>query len=251
MYLILAILLSIIITLVVIYKNKPKLKGHLGEHRVNRELKKLDPREYIMIDNLLFDYADKSTQIDHVVISRFGIHVIETKNYKGKIYGGPNSENWLQYSHKKKYPFRNPIKQNWSHIYALKEILKEYDKITYYSIVAFAGEAKLKNLECKTDVIYHKEICATITKSKKTCLTYDQVNEIAEKLCDAEANSKGTNRSHIRQVKQHVNDLEQKIKSSICPKCGSDLVLIDGPYGKFYGCSNYPKCEFRIKYLLS
>lgn len=29
-----------------------------------------------------------------------------------------------------------------------------------------------------------------------------------------------------------------------CPKCGSRLLLREGPYGKFLGCSNYPNCKF-------
>lgn len=30
----------------------------------------------------------------------------------------------------------------------------------------------------------------------------------------------------------------------ICPKCGSNLVERKGKYGKFIGCSNYPKCHY-------
>ena len=29
-----------------------------------------------------------------------------------------------------------------------------------------------------------------------------------------------------------------------CPKCGSGLIIKNGPYGKFIGCSGYPKCRF-------
>lgn len=29
-----------------------------------------------------------------------------------------------------------------------------------------------------------------------------------------------------------------------CPKCGGSLIERKGKYGKFYGCSNYPKCEY-------
>lgn len=33
-------------------------------------------------------------------------------------------------------------------------------------------------------------------------------------------------------------------KSNICPKCGGKLEERVGEYGKFYGCSNYPKCKY-------
>ncbi|NOX61507.1 MAG: type I DNA topoisomerase [Chloroflexi bacterium] len=29
-----------------------------------------------------------------------------------------------------------------------------------------------------------------------------------------------------------------------CPECGADLVLRDGRYGRFIGCSNYPECKY-------
>jgi DNA topoisomerase-1 len=28
-----------------------------------------------------------------------------------------------------------------------------------------------------------------------------------------------------------------------CPQCGAPMVLKDGKFGRFYGCSNYPKCK--------
>jgi hypothetical protein len=36
-------------------------------------------------------------------------------------------------------------------------------------------------------------------------------------------------------------------KINVCPECGGDLILREGKYGKFYGCSNYPKCRYTGK----
>ncbi|WP_180380120.1 topoisomerase DNA-binding C4 zinc finger domain-containing protein, partial [Campylobacter lanienae] len=33
-----------------------------------------------------------------------------------------------------------------------------------------------------------------------------------------------------------------------CPDCGGELVERIGKKGKFYGCANYPKCNFLSKY---
>jgi DNA topoisomerase-1 len=32
--------------------------------------------------------------------------------------------------------------------------------------------------------------------------------------------------------------------SETCPQCGGDVVIREGRYGKFKGCSNYPKCKW-------
>jgi restriction system protein len=36
-------------------------------------------------------------------------------------------------------------------------------------------------------------------------------------------------------------------KENKCPKCGGLLIERVGKFGKFYGCSNYPKCDFTKK----
>lgn len=32
-----------------------------------------------------------------------------------------------------------------------------------------------------------------------------------------------------------------------CPECGDFMVIRDGKYGEFYGCSNYPECEETVQ----
>lgn len=34
---------------------------------------------------------------------------------------------------------------------------------------------------------------------------------------------------------------------NICPQCGGKLLEKSGQFGKFFGCSNYPKCRFTKK----
>ncbi|MDZ7793900.1 MAG: topoisomerase DNA-binding C4 zinc finger domain-containing protein [Spirochaetia bacterium] len=45
----------------------------------------------------------------------------------------------------------------------------------------------------------------------------------------------------------HKNNYEriQKERSLVCPRCGGNLLVRNGPYGKFYGCSNYPNCRYK------
>lgn len=40
------------------------------------------------------------------------------------------------------------------------------------------------------------------------------------------------------------NQEETPNNSDTCPRCGGNLVERSGKYGKFVGCSNYPKCRF-------
>lgn len=90
----------------------PKIKGAVGEYKVSAKLKRLKKKDYIVLNDLLLKNGNSTSQIDHIVISKSGIFVIETKNYKGWIHGHQNSEYWTQTIYKHKRKLRNPIKQN-------------------------------------------------------------------------------------------------------------------------------------------
>jgi Nuclease-related domain len=74
----------------------PKIKGYLGEKSAAFFLSKLDKTKYKVINNIMLQVRNKMTQIDHVVVSNYGIFVIETKNYKGWIIGNEFDDNWKQ-----------------------------------------------------------------------------------------------------------------------------------------------------------
>lgn len=63
-------------------------RGVLGEWIVNLQIKlSLNKEQYHLIKNVTLPTTDGTTQIDHIVVSIFGIFVIETKNMKGWIFG--------------------------------------------------------------------------------------------------------------------------------------------------------------------
>lgn len=132
-----------------------------------------------MNDVLLRSSKGLTSQIDHLVLSEYGIFVIETKNYKGWIFGNEKAENWMQVIFKEKHQFRNPVKQNWSHIYALKSVLSDFPCAKYFPIVVFSGSATLKDIESSVPVIYENELNATIRRySTEKCLTAEQLSLI-------------------------------------------------------------------------
>ena len=48
-------------------------------------------------------------------------------------------------------------------------------------------------------------------------------------------------------TKEHVENIrvqQWNVEHGICPRCGGKLVLRNGKYEEFWGCSNYPRCEF-------
>lgn len=225
----------------------PQIKGSVGEYRVVRQLNKLPKENYRILNDVMLQTEKGTSQIDHIVISPYGIFVIETKNYRGWIHGNEYSDYWTQSIYQKKIRFRNPIKQNWGHIVVLKELLKEYADVPFYSIIVFAGSAELKNVDTKTDVIYDGMIYNTIMNYRGfPSLQLEDIEKIVEQLTALSINDRQARKQHVQDIRSEVMERQLKEDSLICPKCGGILVSRSGQYGEFYGCSNYPKCRYKM-----
>ena len=244
---ILAIIVAVSAIFIRLYSTT--IKGFIGELKVNIKLHLLGS-QFVTISNLLIETKDGNTsQIDHIVLSEYGIFVIETKNYKGWIFGNENSEDWQQVIYSEKFYFRNPIKQNKSHIYALKDILCDFPNVKYYPIVVFVGSATLKQISVSSPVIYANDLRATIKQNCfNRCLTIDEVQNIKLRLKSSDVSKNVSRKQHITNIKHNIAEKQFKVNNLICPWCNGKLVLRSGVHGQFYGCSNYPKCKFTKKY---
>ena len=140
-----------------------KASGAVGEKIVASILAKLDREKYKILNNLTI-YIDKETaQIDHLIISNFGIFIIKTKNYGGIILGEEDSNYWTQILYKNRENFYNPIRQNNWHIQALENILKDYSGILYFPIVVFTKSSDLR-VKTVTDVVNTDDLINTIRR---------------------------------------------------------------------------------------
>lgn len=239
-------LFVLVIVIIIASLFAPNIKGFMGEKTVAFLLSGLDPKKYKVINNIMLQVNGRTMQIDHIVVSNYGVFVIETKNYKGWIRGNEFDESWTQGIYKSKKKFNNPIKQNYGHIQALKEVLSEIPNVNFISIIVFTVKAELK-VKTKTDVVYTAKLSKTIKKYSSETLSDSTKHQIYEKLISLNINSKENSKAHIQAIKNNLADKENKIKSDICPKCGDSLVERDGKYGAFKGCKSYPKCKFILK----
>lgn len=236
-WIILILLLSFIFT---IYE--AKIKGYFGEKYVANKLRGLSKDEFKIIHDVMLPTSYGTTQIDHIVVSIYGIFVLETKNYKGWITGGENSEKWTKNMYGKKYSFRNPIKQNYAHVKALEELLGIPQK-SFIPIVVFSGSATIK-VKTNKPVIYISKLYKVICSYKEVVFTPQQICMFEQKILEANIVDRTQRKEHVRQIKTRVSQDNKKVRRGMCPKCGGMLVKRKGKYGAFYGCSNYPKCRY-------
>ena len=131
----------------------PWFKGVIGEFIVNLSAKLfLDKEKYHLIKNVTLPTEDGSTQIDHVIVSKYGVFVVETKNIKGWIFGSPNQKSWTQQIYKHKNKFQNPLHQNYKHTKVLEDLLGLSDG-QMFSVVVFVGDSTFKT-EMPDNVTY-------------------------------------------------------------------------------------------------
>lgn len=225
----------------------PKVKGKLGERSVRLELGRLDPEKYFVLNDIYIPNEKGNTaQIDHVLVSPYGVFVIETKNYSGWIYGDEKNRYWTQVIYKRKERFLNPIFQNRGHIKALKAILSDFADAPFISIVAFSSRATLK-AQYESIVVYTPQIIGEIRKYDRELISMENAQEIYEKIKAANIQDGKVRQTHTAAIQIDLNEKTLKVQNHECPWCGGELVDRQGKYGVFRACNNYPKCRFTLK----
>jgi restriction system protein len=189
----------------------PWFKGIIGEALVKLVAKiRLPADTYVPIHDvtLLSIHASSSdtTQIDHIFVSKYGIFVVETKNYKGWIFGNEKQALWTQKLYKKSYRFQNPLRQNYKHQKALQALLDiPLEKI--HSVIAFMGEAIFKTPMPK-NVTRGGGYVGYIKSFRDVVFSDDEVRGLVAKIEKVRLKAgRATNKRHLDSLKEKSNIL--------------------------------------------
>lgn len=179
-------------------------KGWLGEGMVNRGLLSLDPSRYHHFHDLYLPRPDGkgTTQIDHVVVSPFGIFVIETKNYRGWIFGSEKQRQWTQQIYRRKSRFQNSLHQNHLHVRVLREFLTLPEN-KFHPVVFFIGNSEFKT-QMPPNVI-NRGLILWIKNHQATLLDPAVFQASLSRLDELNHN---THRGHS--AKQHLAAMKQR-----------------------------------------
>jgi len=182
----------------------PWFKGKFGEFLVSLLFKLFLPKDkYTVLHNITLPTEDGTTQIDHIVVSPYGLFVVETKNMKGWIFGGEYQNIWTQKLFKVTNKFQNPLRQNYKHTQTLGTLLG-LETSLIYSVVVFIGESTFKTPMPLN--VTDARGCVDYIKSKTTSvLSTTQVREICSSI-NRGALRKGftTDRMHVKHVQEII-----------------------------------------------
>lgn len=204
LYLVLAsIFFAILFAFLAIFGSR--IKGKVGENMVISHAHKYLSEEYIMLNNCTIkDENQQTTQIDHILLSPYGIFVIETKNYNGWIFGGERQRQWTQKIYKNSYKFQNPLHQNYRHVKVLEIILSDLIESTHiHSLVVFTPKSTFKT-EMPVNVVQGKQWLNYVKQFNTPIIQNIRLKRIRYRLeKEILEPSWKTDREHIQQLAQH------------------------------------------------
>lgn len=161
--------------------------GAVGESLVTKVLSSFPDDWYVFNDMIV-----GRSQIDHIVVCPKGVYTIETKNYRGTIYGNAEKQEWFQVINEHKTPFYNPVKQGIGHSVALSKYLEDsgFHKVWVNTIVVFVvftevvftePSVELKVFSPKVPVIHQSKL-SEFFNNQKWVMNPDECAKIAKSV---------------------------------------------------------------------
>lgn len=181
-------------------------KGEIGEYNIEYELNCLSFYKKIL-RNLYIPYNGGTSEIDLVMLTEFGIYIVESKNYSCWIFGSENDRNWTAKYINETRTFYNPIKQNDGHIKALTNYLQITDN-GINSLIIFGGDAELKKVPQNTptrQIIYDYQIIDMFDyeMTKPKIFTVDYIEKLYNLLEPTTHVTEDVRQQHIADVQRH------------------------------------------------
>jgi restriction system protein len=250
----------LLVPLLTVLVRLPTVKGWIGETVLHTGLRLLLPSaRYHLMRNLTLPTKHGSAQIDHVVVSRHGVFVIETKNYGGWIFGKPEDKMWTQKFPGRSSAFQNPLRQNYKHVKTLAELTGLDEKVLFSQIV-FVGNSTFKT-PMPANVGKLKACLAAIRSRDEIVLSDDEVAHVLERIRSRRlAPTRATHKAHVRHVRELVAGKRdggvraapspQVHADASCPECGAAVDAYTYKTGarsgqSFRGCTRFPACGYR------
>ena len=216
-------------------------RGWIGEKKATFYLwLSLSSKSYHKFHDIILPSKNGTTQIDHLLISVYGLFIVETKNKRGWIFGSEKQRNWTQSIYGKKYSFQNPLRQAFRQKMILSEFLDLHES-NIHCVIYFVGDCQFKT-QLPSNVL-KSGVGKFVKQFRDEILSSEDVDRIIQAIDKHLSESSLSNKDHIKSLRKRHSS------NTMCPRCGSNLIERTVKNGsnagtKFLGCENYPKCRF-------
>lgn len=125
-----------------IFESPKKRAGRYGEAFATNAIKSVLREDDLLFTNVQISYDGKPAELDNVVINKYGVFIIEVKNYNGKLSGTEDDYEWQKFhttysGNTYIKSVKNPIKQVKRQVYILANFLDYYGTRVWVKGFAF------------------------------------------------------------------------------------------------------------------
>lgn len=266
--------------------NNPKLKAGIEAEiqmafYLKRSFGKND--DYFIINDLRITHEGDVAQIDHLIITQYGLFIVESKSVYGKITVNKNKE-WARTYNKTLNGMASPVLQAEAQGKVLKSLLEAHAEqllgkliglqkrfgscpcLIYVAIsdtgvierkseVAelFKADQITQEIELKVKILRKNSglLGALNTSEPAWSMKAEEAIRVAEFLITQHTPLIKNNTSSVitEIAKPPINadmiiSIDSYKENDTCPKCKNGSLVKRKAKTEFLGCSNYPKCRF-------
>lgn len=178
------------LVLLIFFIASPRYRGDIAESRVRRILSQgLDKRHYTVLNDVVVPSGGGTIEIDHVVVSKFGIFVIESQYARGWVSGTEVQERWKQQSLGRITRFDNPVYHNRLQAQALERLL-EFPGLVFHRLVVMVGQKGFKT-DMPPNVLAPEKLVRQMRKRSEHLLNPEQAARALTGIESARLNPRG------------------------------------------------------------
>ena len=230
-----------------------------------------DSEKFIVLHDIRIEHKGRVAQIDHLIISRSGIHILESKSVKnGTLKINQDDSIEIEYSKYKKITLPSPTEQNRRHKKVIQDFildtvdlpfnLKALGGIIIETLVLIHPNTNIYNYKLPKGYIkadqflknfnedVDKASAFDLMKFTVKFLNHEKRMKIANALIAAHKPIDYTTKTNTSKVE------ESKRVEEICPRCKKGTLIkkvrknkkYEGKYksDEFLGCNQYPRCRY-------
>lgn len=181
------------LVLIIGFLASPRFRGDIAESRVRRILAHgLEKSRYTILNDVVLPAGGGTVHVDHIVISRFGVFVIESLYASGMVSGGEFQDRWKQEQWGRATRFENPMHQNAVQAETLGRLLgMPQSKI--HRVVVLTGHKGMRT-EVSDRLVPAEQLIRYIRKKGTHVLEPEQADRALKAVQEARVNPAGSSR---------------------------------------------------------
>ena len=162
--------------LLIFFLSSPRFRGDIAETRVRRLLATgLERNRFTVFNDVLLPSGGGTIRIDHLVVSKLGIFVIESHYVRGWISGTEVQDRWQQHLLGRSVRFDNPLHRTRSQVEALQRLLN-YPAAVYQPLVVLVGLKGFKRRPSEK-VLTAESLLARLRRDTQLSLSSEQADQ--------------------------------------------------------------------------